>query len=268
MAYEDWTTWTEVDTNGDLTVAANTITIDSCRQDADGVVWKDYGVDHFGNFSNIEIDGDVNTGVSETNSTYTFIGMSNNTSYLNWRDMWLNEEGWVVQRYMHASTANSSKIALRACDGLDSDDTVYSTTHRHVYLDCHRNGAVLTIDIYDDALRTVLYDTLTVTDPGVNYRYCMCGSAYHCVGCGNADKEITGWVYNLDLHEVVGDTGTGVMMWDGSANVELARDDSSPVQMYDGSQIVGIKLVAPNHADATPIHVFDGTTIKALKKKV
>src|SRR5512139_3791753 len=51
MAYEDWTSWTEVDADGDLTVAANQITVATLTND-DSCVYKLYGTNYFtGQFS-------------------------------------------------------------------------------------------------------------------------------------------------------------------------------------------------------------------------
>lgn len=205
MAYEDWTdeSWTEVDTNGDLTVAANTIAISSMRQDADGCVYKDFGASYFGNFTNIEIDDFIEEATTDAHGNFTILGMSNNSSYLNWRDMWLNEEGWVVVKYKNPAAGVTSKVLIRACDGQDADDTIYTADHSTTYIDCRRNGTLLTVDIYTDSERTDLWDTLNVDDPAVDYRYCICGAAYHCVGCSYAASEVDGWVANLDLHEAI-----------------------------------------------------------------
>ena len=199
MVYEDFTGFTEVDTNRDLSVTSDTITITTMRQDADGTVYKDYGVDFFENFTALYIDNFINEPVSDDDSTFTMIGMSNDSRNLNWREMWLNEDGWIVAKYMHPTGASSSKVLLRACDGMDADDTAYSGDHDTTYLICHRNGTLITVDIYDDPARTVLWDTLNVDDPAVDYRYLLCGASYHCVGCANASKEVTGSVSNLCL---------------------------------------------------------------------
>jgi len=62
-------------------------------------------------------------------------------------------------------------------------------------------------------------------------------------------------------------TGSNMYYFDGTDNIELCRDDTSFVQVFDGTEIIGIDTVATTDGDASPIHVFDGTNIKALKKK-
>jgi len=72
--------------------------------------------------------------------------------------------------------------------------------------------------------------------------------------------------FGAEQEKPSGATGSSIYYWDGSDHVELQRDDSSPVQLYNGSEIIGLKLGDINDADASPIHVFDGTNIKAILK--
>lgn len=50
MALEDFTTYDEVDSGGDITVAANSLTVSSIRRDAVSYVAKDKGAGHFTDF--------------------------------------------------------------------------------------------------------------------------------------------------------------------------------------------------------------------------
>ena len=61
-------------------------------------------------------------------------------------------------------------------------------------------------------------------------------------------------------------TGSDVYYHDGTDNIELQRDDTSPVQMWNGTSVIGLKLGATDDANASPIHVWDGATIKAILK--
>ena len=63
-------------------------------------------------------------------------------------------------------------------------------------------------------------------------------------------------------------TGADLYYFDGTDNVELQRDDSSPIQMWNGTAVIGLKLVATDDAAASPIHVWDGVSIKAILKMV
>jgi hypothetical protein len=61
-------------------------------------------------------------------------------------------------------------------------------------------------------------------------------------------------------------TGSNIYYYDGTGNVELQRDDASPVQMHNGTEIIGLKLGATDDANASPMHVYDGTIVKAILK--
>jgi len=61
-------------------------------------------------------------------------------------------------------------------------------------------------------------------------------------------------------------TGADIFYHDGTNNIELQRDDASPVQMFNGTEIIGLKLGAVGGANTSPFHVFDGTNIKAILK--
>jgi len=60
--------------------------------------------------------------------------------------------------------------------------------------------------------------------------------------------------------------GADIFYHDGTNNIELQRDNSSPVQIFNGTTIIGLKLGETNDPNASPIHIFDGTTIKAILK--
>ncbi len=61
-------------------------------------------------------------------------------------------------------------------------------------------------------------------------------------------------------------TGSNIYYYDGATNIEYQRDDSSPVQMWNGVAVIGLKLGNTNDANASPAHVWDGVSIKAILK--
>jgi hypothetical protein len=78
-------------------------------------------------------------------------------------------------------------------------------------------------------------------------------------------KESSGYSQNFDLG-VVFATGSAIYFFDGADKIELQRDNSSPVQMFNGVEIIGLKLGATDDANASPFHVYDGVSIKAILK--
>jgi len=72
--------------------------------------------------------------------------------------------------------------------------------------------------------------------------------------------------WDVEQEKPISEVGADIYYHDGTDNIELQRDDSSPVQMYNGTSVIGLKLGATNDVNASPIHVYDGTTIKAILK--
>lgn len=60
--------------------------------------------------------------------------------------------------------------------------------------------------------------------------------------------------------------GADIYYHDGTNNVELQRDDASPIKLYNGTAIIGLKIGATNDANASPIYVYDGGAVKAILK--
>jgi len=64
------------------------------------------------------------------------------------------------------------------------------------------------------------------------------------------------------------DVSAGIKVWDGTADIELVKDNTSPVKVFDGTDVIGVKLVATDDGDASAIRIrLDGSTTKAFKKK-
>ena len=63
-------------------------------------------------------------------------------------------------------------------------------------------------------------------------------------------------------------TDSGLRLWDGNNILTLCRDDTSPLKMFDGTNIVGIGLVASASNEASHLRIFDGTNIKSIRKYV
>lgn len=261
MALEDYRTYDETDEDGDITVAENTLTIATMRRDVESHVQDDKGINHFGDF---EHELDVKITASALRSMCGCHFVSNGYNTLN--EMRDNNSGIGV--FLYRLAGGNYAIYLEDSETNNSDNDAL-TVNIDYWLTVERvkGTTTYTVDTYSDAARTVWVHTITVICNTTDYSIIGACFSYE-EDINFPDATMSCLIRNLDLQEVVGDVGTGVMAWDGTQNVELARDDTSPVQMYNGVEIIGIKLVAPNHADATPIHVWDGVSIKAWKKKV
>jgi len=266
MAYEDFSTYTEVDPNNRITIGGvGNVRIDhQAIRNEDAHVYDDKGSNHFQNFEHlVDIRSDFNNGDS-MGGVWAVSNTVDDMKY--WID---NTKRALWLRFYDRTVSGDERIYLdeqTESGGHTFDSYNLAAPNTWYYVVIERDDTTLTCDIYSDSARSVWVDTLTVTCEGVStakYQYVF--------GCNTQNTGaavlMNNDIENLDLQEGV-DTGTGVSIWDGTEVVELARDDTSSVKLWNGSEVVGIKLVATNHADATPIHIWDGTSIKAWKKKV
>jgi len=165
--YENFTTYTEVDEDGDITVTDTKVTVSSMRRDALSYVRKDYGAGFFDNFEhNIEILIDsVGGGGLALVGTWA---VSNGSSSI--QDMDTNNEGIVV--YVYKPTTGSQRIYLRDYTNNNYDNYV-CLEDKIYYLTIERSGTTTTCEIYNSSLRTASYleDTLTITSGAETYQY-------------------------------------------------------------------------------------------------
>lgn len=146
MGYQDFTTYTEVDPNSDITVTTNKIDVSSMSRNVDAYVYRDFGADYFDEIDwNFEVLHDAAAqGLSRSLS-----GFANNIDDANnWSDPYLavrvNRDG-SGNRYIKISTygGGSSELAI-------SNDTRYyctltrvagaDTAYLYVYTDSDRTA--------------------------------------------------------------------------------------------------------------------------------
>jgi len=163
MGLENFTTYTEVDEDSDITITANKIAVDTIRRDAISYVRKDRGVGHFGDFEHL-IKGTCisaneyhNTGFWALTNGYTTIKqMTTNSSGISLSFRTGDEE--TNQIYLSDYTVEGTDIFIFEFD------TLY-------YCTIQRSGTSLTCKIYSDANRTILLDTLSLVCSITTYRY-------------------------------------------------------------------------------------------------
>jgi len=194
---EDYTTYTEVDAEGDLTVAENTITVASMRQDVLSYVAKDKGAGAL---------GDVDHLVSFTFGTYDnyaficFWAITNSSSYCH-KDRDTNNVGISAFAFRYDS-GGGYRIALKDHTN-DSEDYYVRGASTTSYMEIERAGTSGTLDIYTDAERTNLLDTLSITCGAQTYQYVMAGTAGHTTWQPNVVA--SGTIFDLDLQEAGGE---------------------------------------------------------------
>lgn len=173
-AFENFTTYTEVDEDGDVTVFDGNITWSSMRRDAETYVWKDFNPNYFGDFVHtFEVNiTDVEAGDATSATIGVFSLLSNNTGVMddlqasNWLGIALAQRTNQDDRYY---------FHLWERDGgatVDIDSSLLNwDVPETVYITFNRTGNLVTALFHSDAARTVLKDRLDITGNGKTYRY-------------------------------------------------------------------------------------------------
>ena len=193
MAYEDFTTYSEVDPDSKLSITASKITwTDISRDDSATYTYKDYGTNHF-------------------NADFEFLFTTRPVSAAYDSAYWLmlltNELVTAITTTYFGIYYNSlaaANLTLYENYGSTYTDASSVLTEGNIlYPKWKRNESVgtygtLYLYIYSDADRTVLVDTLSLTLHGkVDYKYI---TAFYLANSANTTN-FTGYIENLDLQE-------------------------------------------------------------------
>lgn len=170
--FEDFTTFTEVDEDGDVTVIALNIAFDTMRRDAETYVWKDYGAGFFGDFTarfQVNIT-DLEAGDITAATVGGFAMFSNDTGV---GDDLTNFLGVTISQ----NQATDDQFRLRLWERFGGA-TVFISPQQNIHsvndpLFCtvNRTGADVMFRVYSDSTRTTLIQTTTQTGNGDRYQY-------------------------------------------------------------------------------------------------
>jgi len=258
MAYEDFTTYTEYDTPNRLSKTASRVTFTGLQLNDEVYISDDKGANHFGNFEHLFTIKITSSDASDTNMTIWTVSDTLDT----FSALWVANANAIVCNIY--SDSGNLALGIRDCNNYNGDwMSPIPTVGTVYYCTAKRDGSTGTIKIYSDATRTTLIDTVTITVNTALLRYIIPVSSYE-----NASTNvISGYHEYLDLQEDV-DVSAGIKLWDGSADIELVKDDTSPVKIETPGGTIGVKLVATGDGDASAIRIrVDGATTKAFKKK-
>lgn len=193
----DFTTWTEVDGGNDLTVTTNEITINTMIRDVENYVYYDYGIDYWGDFTNIKLQVEYDMSDLIQNCHCCVLGMTNDLNCITLYEKGIANKFWDLN--FKYTTANPNNIQIILTDNFDDSNDIYNAPKSDtiIWLIFSRSGNVISIEVYTDEYIT-LVDTLTTTlngDSAVNYRYLHTATSYGGSGTGTWD----GWIRNLDI---------------------------------------------------------------------
>jgi hypothetical protein len=187
LATEDFTTYTEVDPNTHITVSSSIVSCETlCNEDA--YVYDDKDAGHFTNFEHLFKMNEIATA---SNRHHIFWACSNDVDdfqgWLDGNDHSINITGRHDLMYLYETHSGNAYT--------DSYDYDIGTDY---WLTVEKNGTTMTAEIYLDASRETLDDTLTLTlQEAVSFRYIFAANTRN-----QASTDIAhGRTEDLDLQE-------------------------------------------------------------------
>ena len=181
---QDFTTYTEVDPDGEITVTANVLTGADFDRASDGGVYKDFGVGHFGqswtHYINTQWTDRSIAGSAIAAAIYACVSATGT-----WYDWIINSETGPVVYYAISTATNL--MYIRDFDSFDGPYAAAEDTWH--YLTITRSGTSVTCEIYLDVDRTTLDDTLGLTIAADDYRY-----VYAMAGAGRPEAPTDDYV--------------------------------------------------------------------------
>ena len=254
----DFTTYTEVDGTGKLTVTATKITSDGSATGTDNFVYIDKTTDAL---DRLDVDSTIR--IESTSSDNAVGGMAISNTVGSYDDFASTDISVLIKR----TAGPVYKIHL-VRGNFTADDSYTGSADTPYYCTLKRfaGNDTVTLEIYSDSARTTLLDTLSVSGYSTTkYRY-----VYGFVGEGNGAgaEDFDGYVENLSLNNTVGymanfENRLYMISTDGK-NIHLSA--SKDIDTYsDGFTLTGNfgtvydffegKLLA----DGTPVLYFCGT---------
>lgn len=201
MSVENFTIYTEVEEAADIySVAASKIDFTDVPLNENSYVYKDFNAGHFGDFTHL-----ITVYLSDTNlgsaTSICGYGLQNEiTDYVG-----VTGDALITMIRGDSSAINDIKIREKdgGVEGAEDIGTIsFNTIY---YLTVSRSGDTYQVLIYDDADRTSLVDTLSITCIETTFQYCM---AVETTDYGaNTNRHITGYIENLDLQEAAPPSG-------------------------------------------------------------
>jgi len=191
MPYEDFTTYTEDDTPGVLTVTTNKVGAAAAQKTYSTYrVYKDYGTDHFG--ATLQHDYKW-TGTAESGTTPILLQWAV-SNVIEGGDYWNSHDSQAVSG---ARTDNLFVLFGYETNDVDTFSCTFAATY---YLTAERTGeTTMQLRVYSDADRTSLLNTMSV--PLVSGRCFRYVFGTNCFDGAGTYAAITGDMENLDLNE-------------------------------------------------------------------
>jgi len=224
--YEDLTTFTEGGTANRIVAEPTQVTYVNLAQNNTTYLTKYYGIGHFGDFD-IEWESQITRAIEQT-SQVALIQLANVLG--NFPQFSSASEGLIVDFYWQT---NTTVWRLYDFDTKNIDTRLAGDAQAlwHYWFKLTRVGTTLTLYIYDDAARTSLVDTLTITCAPTPFRYL---SAMGSRGTAAADT-LDGMNKNFEIISV--DSILDLTLFtevDAAGDITITEDKCDVVTMTTG----------------------------------
>lgn len=282
-SYEDFTTYTEIDTLGRITVINSTTARvnGNFRDNSDTRLYKTQDIrGDFTHFFDLYVNSIDNQAVSRRGVVYS---ISNNT-ILSWRDLWLANLASTSIQILSVSDANHFFLSLDYTkNGVNTNNQTTSNglnIDTWYYIEFTRVGTTYTLNIFSDAIRSALVETVSLTVAEAytysnikaiqNAGYASSSAPtdlyvkYYSLAPGGYESQ--GWLYFKDLLENT--TAPGIYYTSnqtipaGSLSVAFSEDNATWV--YNSTLHPGLDIVYLEPGDLNPLYVryrFEGNGI-------
>lgn len=164
VTYDDFTDFTEVDANSDITVnSATLMTLSTVIRSAETYVYIDAGAGEITDFT-----GEIQVDPSGGGATEQY----GRVAVYGWSDAINDISGWSDGVFIR-SRATSTTVQVMELHDVTGGllDTSINLNYNDQYLSIDRTGTTTTVEIYSDASRTSLTDTISGTTTGTALRY-------------------------------------------------------------------------------------------------
>ncbi len=203
-ATEDFTAYTEVDSDSDITVTSSKIDVSSMRKSANSSVYKDYTASYFGEFSH-----NIDAYITSCSVQYCYGGIWNvsNTAAATYADQSSGIDGYGLAVRRVSSTYEFYFYKHEGSSDSDTSSIGLSLSTSY-YLTIARDDSTITVKVYSDSERTTLLDTLAVDYDGATFQYL---SAVHSMDLAGTES-VTYYVENLEFTDVEESTRRVMML--------------------------------------------------------
>lgn len=230
-ALEDFSIYTENDPNSDITVATNTITVDTMIRNVDAQVYFDHGTSYFGEFEHI-----FSFNWSDSSNSFPIVGVWGlflDSTHITWQEAQDNTEGIMLGLY----DATTESLVFRRFEVSEQTDTVSVSHSTDYYVEVERTATTYTARVFSDEARTtqITGSPMTVPYDGTPYRYLSPVFSYNSSTSPYQNEYISATISDLDIQANgrLWSSGfelqsvTSGMEWDSITAAEISIDTTT-----------------------------------------